>query len=74
MPPSLTAAFAPVARRFLLSGMALASVMTMNCAVAQTGGKMPDYYKEPGLYPNRDYANQHFGEHIDPFAGTLHPH
>ena len=39
--------------------------------LAQTGGKMPDFYKEPGLYPNRDYTNQHFGEHIDPFTGAL---
>ena len=35
---------------------------------------MPDYYREPGLYPNRDYTNQHFGEHIDPFTGALQLH
>jgi hypothetical protein len=41
---------------------------------AQTGGKMPDFYKEPGLQPNRDFVNQHFGEHIDPFTGALQLH
>jgi YD repeat-containing protein len=43
-------------------------------AHAQTGGKMPDFYKEPGLQPNRDFVNQHFGEHIDPFTGALQLH
>jgi RHS repeat-associated protein len=43
-------------------------------AYAQTGGKMPDFYKEPGLQPNRDFVNQHFGEHIDPFTGALQLH
>jgi YD repeat-containing protein len=35
---------------------------------------MPDYYKEPGLYPNRDYVNQHPEERIDPFTGLLQYH
>lgn len=43
-------------------------------ATAQTGGKLPDFYKEPGLQPNRDFVNQHFGEHIDPFTGALQLH
>ena len=30
-----------------------------------------DYYDAPGIYPTRDYVNQHFGEHIDPFSGRL---
>lgn len=35
---------------------------------------MPDFYQEPGLYPNRDYLNQGFNEHIDPFTGGLQLH
>src|SRR5262245_49673894 len=31
----------------------------------------PDFYKEPGIYPNRDYLNQHVTENIDPFTGAL---
>lgn len=33
-----------------------------------------DFYKAPGIYPNRDYLNQHFNEHIDPFTGSLQLH
>lgn len=29
---------------------------------------------EPGIYPNRDYVNQNFAEHIDPFNGNLQLH
>jgi len=29
---------------------------------------------EPGIYPNRDYVHQQFGEHIDPFSGSLQLH
>ena len=32
---------------------------------------IPDYYREPGLNPNRGYQNQHFSEYIDPFTGKL---
>lgn len=35
---------------------------------------MPDFYQEPGLYPNRDYLNQSYNEHIDPFTGGLQLH
>ncbi len=35
---------------------------------------IPDFYKDPGIYPNRDYVNQSFGEHIDPFTGALQLH
>lgn len=35
---------------------------------------IPDFYKDPGLYPNRSYVNQSFGEHIDPFTGALQLH
>ena len=39
---------------------------------AQSG--VPDFYKDPGLYPNRDYLNQSVNEHIDPFTGSLQIH
>jgi len=52
----------------------MAMLLLVTSSIAQTGGKMPDFYKEPGLYPNRDYTNQHFGEHIDPFTGALQLH
>ncbi|HVZ45441.1 MAG TPA: RHS repeat-associated core domain-containing protein [Ramlibacter sp.] len=35
---------------------------------------IPDFYKDPGLYPNRSYVNQHVTEHIDPFTGALQLH
>lgn len=35
---------------------------------------MPDFYQEPGIYPNRDYLNQNFNEQIDPFTGGLGLH
>ncbi len=35
---------------------------------------LPDFYKEPGLHPHRDYVNQHWTEHIDPFTGSLQLH
>lgn len=34
----------------------------------------PDFYKEPGKNPNRDYVNQNFNEYIDPFSGALQLH
>src|SRR5262245_49704978 len=35
---------------------------------------IPSFYQEPGQYPNREYVNQHFSEHIDPFTGKLQLH
>ncbi len=35
---------------------------------------VPDFYKEAGLYPTREYFNQHVQEHIDPFNGSLQIH
>src|SRR5689334_17988900 len=32
---------------------------------------IPSFYEEAGKSPNRDYANQHPREHIDPFTGKL---
>jgi len=35
---------------------------------------IPDFYREPGISPNRSYINQSFNEHIDPFTGSLQQH
>ncbi len=35
---------------------------------------IPTFYQEPGVSRNRDYVNQHFSEHIDPFSGKLQLH
>jgi YD repeat-containing protein len=35
---------------------------------------VPNFYKEPGLNPNRDFVNQSNNEHIDPFTGALQRH
>lgn len=35
---------------------------------------IPDFYRDPGLNPNRSYVNQSFNEHIDPFTGALQLH
>lgn len=53
-------------------------LLTFVCSAAAkeaTGDEIiPDFYKDPGLYPNRDYINQHANEHIDPFTGALQYH
>jgi hypothetical protein len=41
-------------------------------AVAQE--VIPDFYRDPGLYPNRSYVNQSYDEYIDPFTGSLEQH
>jgi hypothetical protein len=50
------------------------SILGATQVFAETGGKLADFYKEPGRQPNRDYVNQQFGEHIDPFTGALQLH
>ena len=35
---------------------------------------IPGYYSAPGMDTRRDYLNQHFSEHIDPFTGKLQLH
>jgi YD repeat-containing protein len=61
-------------RSFAAIGVIAVSSVFASNLLAQTNGKLPDFYKEPGLQPNRDYVNQHFGEHIDPFTGALQLH
>ena len=55
----------------------LAAIFLALCAVANFGvaqEALPDFYKEPGVYPNRDYVNQHVTENVDPFTGSLQIH
>lgn len=35
---------------------------------------IPDFYRDPGINPNRHFVNQSFNEHIDPFTGALQQH
>jgi YD repeat-containing protein len=60
--------------KFVIALITLCLAISTGTAHAQTGGKLPDFYKEPGMQPNRDFVNQHFGEHIDPFTGALQLH
>ena len=66
--------FVTMLRRLLISTV----LLTFVCSAAAeevTGDEIiPDFYKDPGLYPNRDYINQHANEHIDPFTGALQYH
>jgi YD repeat-containing protein len=55
-------------QRLLAVGLAVLS----NAALAVE--VIPDFYKDPGPNPNRDYVNQSFKEHIDPFTGALQLH
>lgn len=48
------------------------SMMGALNAIAQE--VIPDFYRDPGLYPNRSYINQSFNEYIDPFTGSLQHH
>lgn len=47
------------------------AAFAMLAAVANAQEVIPDFYKSPGLDPNRSYVNQNFSEHIDPFNGSL---
>lgn len=49
--------------------LSLSSILLSENAISQE--VIPDFYKEPGIYTNRDYVNQSFNEHIDPFSGAL---
>lgn len=35
---------------------------------------IPDFYKEPGIQPNRSFVNQSQNEFVDPFTGALQRH
>jgi YD repeat-containing protein len=49
----------------------LPAVVAMAAAAQEI---IPDFYRDPGVYPNRSYVNQSFNEHIDPFTGSLQQH
>lgn len=55
-----------------LGGLAIVLLAPAAAAVAQE--VLPDFYKEPGISPNRSYVNQSFNEYIDPFSGSLQLH
>lgn len=57
-------------KRLLL--IAVTFLLTVKTAYGQE--VIPDFYKGPGLEPNRSYVNQSFHEHIDPFNGSLQLH
>jgi len=46
----------------------------MSAVNAMAQEVIPDFYRDPGLNPNRSYVNQNFNEHIDPFTGSLQQH
>jgi YD repeat-containing protein len=46
-------------------------LITIGNANAYAQSVIPDFYHEPGIYPNRDYLRHSMGESIDPFTGTL---
>ena len=58
----------------LLKRLCAASVVLAFAAPVLAQEVIPDFYKDPGLHPNRSYVNQSFGEHIDPFTGALQLH
>ncbi len=41
------------------------------CMFGSAFAQIPDFYREPGLYPNREYVNQNVAEYIDPFTGGV---
>ncbi|MDD5295495.1 MAG: hypothetical protein PHU46_01175 [Rhodocyclaceae bacterium] len=55
---------------FYCIGSILAAVATPVSAAEV----IPDFYRDPGRYPNRSYVNQSFNEYIDPFSGSLQHH
>ncbi|WP_221227833.1 RHS repeat domain-containing protein [Rhodocyclus tenuis] len=59
-------------KRAVAGGLAFASLAFGGGALAQE--VIPDFYRDPGLYPNRAYVNQSANEHIDPFTGALQWH
>lgn len=58
----------------LVPKLLMAAIMAVASVSAMSQEVIPDFYKEPGIYPNRSYVNQGFGEFIDPFTGALQLH
>ncbi|WP_265705497.1 RHS repeat domain-containing protein [Verminephrobacter aporrectodeae] len=49
-------------------------ILCASAAVANAQEVIPDFYKEPGIQPGRDFVNQSHHENIDPFTGSLQRH
>ncbi len=58
--------------RWVAAGFFVAWCALAHSAFAQE--VLPDFYKEPGINPNRDYVSQHVTENVDPFTGALQIH
>lgn len=52
----------------------LGVVLLAVAAAASAQEVIPDFYREPGIQPNRDFVNQSNQESIDPFTGSLQRH
>lgn len=50
---------------------ALASLIAIISLSVCANEVIPDFYRDPGIYPNRSYINQNLNENIDPFSGAL---
>ncbi len=51
-----------------------AALLAMAASATLAQEAIPDFYREPGINPNRSYINKSFNEHIDPFSGGLQQH
>lgn len=59
----------------LTTATVISVIATLALAIPVAANEViSDFYREPGVYPNRDYVNQHINEHIDPFTGSLQLH
>jgi YD repeat-containing protein len=61
-------------KQIFCSFLVLISLVSKVTFAQETVTAIPDFYRDPGLYPNRSYVNQQFNEFIDPFTGTLQQH
>jgi hypothetical protein len=55
----------------IVKKLAYIGVFLFSSLNAGAQGATSDFYREPGLSPNRSYINQSANEHIDPFTGAL---
>ncbi len=69
-----SSACALLAHRAVTRALAVLAIGGLHALAAQAQEVIPDFYKEPGINPNRSYVNQNFNEHIDPFTGSLQLH
>lgn len=60
--------------RSLAARLGLLLTICLPAAGLHAQESLPDFYQEPGRYPNRDYINQHATENVDPFTGALQIH